>query len=79
MAEVEGFEEMLAELRERPGMWRLMATVDDEQAAWLLQDALSKASGERLKPLEAFGFERREVTAGKFSVYGRYEDPGSAL
>ena len=73
MGQVEGFEEMLAELRKRPGMWRRMATVDDAASAVLLQDALSKAAEGHMKPMEAFGFEWREPEAGRFSVYGRFE------
>jgi hypothetical protein len=75
MAEVEGFEEMLAELRTRPGMWRVMATVEDERTAALLQQALSRASAEREKPAEVFDFQRREPRPGEFCVYGRYEPP----
>lgn len=72
MNEVEGFEETLTELRIRPGLWRTMATVDDEHTAILLRDAIRQAERERMKPQDAFAFECREAAAGQFSVYGRY-------
>ena len=76
LIEVEGFEEMLIELRGRPMLWRLMATVEDEATATVLRDAFRTTAGERKrKPPEIYGFEYREVEIGKFSVYGRYESP----
>jgi hypothetical protein len=81
MIEVEGFEEMLIELRDQspePGMWRLMATVDDEATATLLREAFRTTAEERRRtPPEAFGFECRQVESGKFQVYGRFEPPAA--
>jgi hypothetical protein len=72
VASSEGFGEMLAELRTRPGMWRLMATVDDEFKAAALREAFVTSAAELL-PSEKFGFEYRQPEVGKFCVYARCE------
>lgn len=85
LIEVEGFEEMLIELRDatrtpgRSGMWRLMATVEDEATAMALRNGFRTSAGERRrKPPEIFSFEYREPRPGEFCVYGRYEPPDAA-
>lgn len=76
MTEVEGFEELLAKLRTRPGLWLLLTTTD-ERSALMLRDALRQAAGERVgsvasvDPQETFAFESRG-TVGEFSVYARH-------
>jgi hypothetical protein len=74
MSEVEGLEDMLAELRTRPDTWRLLATVEDEAIAALTMVAFGNSVADRGKPDDdSYDFAYREVEPGKWQVFACYK------
>jgi hypothetical protein len=73
---VEGFDEVLADLRSQPSTWCQLATAEDEATAIALRDGFGTAAiGRRWNPgAGSYSFEFREE-AGGFGVFGRCDPP----
>lgn len=74
MAEIEGFAEVLAVLRTKPGKWKAMGHDADQFKARALCEALA-AGADQTDPGELYDFAVVEDEEKGFVVYGRFDGP----
>lgn len=76
MAEVPGFDDVLGMLRTRPGMWKPLASHANEVHIELRCAAMAQAADEA-DPGEVYEFVYRQTEEAKFTVFGRFDGPGT--